>query len=179
MFRLTRRVSAAFSLCAAALAASSLACSLPSTSQPPTPAPLTTPLSLPSPTAPAPVVTDTVGVLPTATPQESASKTRPQRSPMPEVTSGAEGPAQLTVINDLDVDVCYIFISPTTEDTWGEDWLGSSELLTSGYERTFTMAAGMWDLLATDCDQKELAQKMQVSIQQPLRWWLSTSTIAP
>jgi hypothetical protein len=124
-------------------------------------------------------VTATISTNPTPTPEPVVEKERPQRTPTPATSDGTDRFAQLTVINDLDVTACYIYISPTTEDTWGEDWLGATEILAAGRERTFDLTAGAWDLLATDCDQKELAQKMQVSIQQPLRWWLSTSTIAP
>ena len=39
----------------------------------------------------------------------------------------------------------YVYISPTSSDDWGDDWLGSSELINSGSSRTFNVTNGTYD----------------------------------
>jgi len=63
----------------------------------------------------------------------------------------AGGSAQVTVINDSSSSICFLYISPTTSDTWGEDVLGSS-VLEAGASRTFPVSAGSYDLRAETCD---------------------------
>ena len=35
--------------------------------------------------------------------------------------------------------IYYVYISPTASDSWGDDWLGSSETISSGASKTFTV----------------------------------------
>lgn len=51
----------------------------------------------------------------------------------------------LTVTNNGDHTVEYIYISPVDSDEWGDDWLDSDQVLGSDQHITFTITSG--------CDQ--------------------------
>lgn len=82
---------------------------------------------------------------------------------------------RLLVINDTGQDVCYVYISQTTDPDWGEDWLGSDEILQPGGERTFEVEPGTWDMLATDCSGNEVASQYAVVVTADLVWQLSAT----
>jgi hypothetical protein len=86
--------------------------------------------------------------------------------------STGSGPS-LTLVNNSSSTVCYVYISPTTEDTWGDDQLGSTETISSGSQRVFNVSSGTYDLLAEDCDGNELATRWEVEISGPITWTLS------
>jgi len=52
----------------------------------------------------------------------------------PEVVQGTGGGQgfTITVDNMSSDDVCYVLISSSNEDSWGEDWLGENDIITAG-----------------------------------------------
>lgn len=70
----------------------------------------------------------------------------------------AAGSATLVVRNESDYTVCYLYVSPTTSDEWGDDWLGEDEVLDPGQSRRFTLAAGEYDAIARDCDRQVIEE---------------------
>ncbi|MBN1121251.1 MAG: hypothetical protein JXJ17_09235 [Anaerolineae bacterium] len=84
----------------------------------------------------------------------------------------------LTMVNDLGTEVCYVVISPNTSDEWGDDWLGGSETVVPGGRRVFELAPGVWDMAAVDCDLNYLAEEYGVYINSDTTWALSTSATA-
>lgn len=56
----------------------------------------------------------------------------------------------LTVYNESGSEVCYLYISPANDTTWGSDWLGTYTL-PDGYHVTYTPTAGYYDLRAKFC----------------------------
>ena len=86
----------------------------------------------------------------------------------PSGPSGA-GPS-ITLVNNSDETICYVYISPSTSDEWGEDWLGTTEVVGPGEQRTFEVDPGTYDLLATDSDDNELAVEWEVEVTQPVVW---------
>lgn len=52
-------------------------------------------------------------------------------------------------------DIYYVYISPTSADSWGNDWLGSSETISSGATKTFTVTNGNYDVKLIDEDGDE------------------------
>jgi hypothetical protein len=56
------------------------------------------------------------------------------------VTALADHP--LTITNNADQAIEYIYISPVDSDNWGDDWLGSDQVLESGQKITFTITSG-------------------------------------
>lgn len=87
---------------------------------------------------------------------------------------GSSGDIPLEVINESSADVCFIYISPTTSDEWGEDWMGAQEVIPQdGGTRIFYVNAGTYDLAVDDCDGEALAEENEVNIQEWFTWTLS------
>lgn len=51
--------------------------------------------------------------------------------------------------------IYYVYISSTSSDYWGDDWLGSSETISSGTSKTFTVTNGYYDVKLIDEDGDE------------------------
>jgi hypothetical protein len=79
---------------------------------------------------------------------------------------------ELTLINSLSGEVCYVFISPSGTEDWGEDWLGEEDTLPTGYSITFTLPAGTYDLQALDCDGNLLAADFDGELLADSEWTL-------
>jgi hypothetical protein len=78
---------------------------------------------------------------------------------------GEGGPITLTVVNELGVPVCYLFVSPSTSTEWGPDWLGATEVIQPGASRGFAVPAGvLYDFRADDCDHNMLQDEYQILI---------------
>ena len=61
--------------------------------------------------------------------------------------------APIVVENYSGVPVCFLFISSSFDDDWGDDWLGSTGMIESGESLTFWVLADQTvDLRAEDCD---------------------------
>ena len=68
-------------------------------------------------------------------------------------TGSTGGEAPLDVINNLGVDICYLYISPSTSEDWGDDWLGDTDTIEPGFTATFYVPVGETiDMQAEDCD---------------------------
>ena len=62
--------------------------------------------------------------------------------------------AGIQVVNNTYMDVCYVFISPSTDDDWGEDWLDDDETIKPGDIKTFWVDEDQTvDIQALDCNQ--------------------------
>ncbi|MBP7928849.1 MAG: trypsin-like peptidase domain-containing protein [Acidimicrobiia bacterium] len=72
--------------------------------------------------------------------------------------------AEVTVENSSGEVVCHVQISPTSDETWGSDWLDSEEVLPDGESRSFRLEGGEYDMRALDCDQEELWVEEAVEI---------------
>ncbi|MEZ0396578.1 MAG: hypothetical protein ABWK53_09150, partial [Anaerolineales bacterium] len=78
--------------------------------------------------------------------------------------------ATLVLVNNSGVDIWYVYISPTTETTWGDDWLGS-DIIPAGSTYTFSnITPGNYDLLAVDSNQNPVASQMGVSLTGQYTW---------
>lgn len=79
-----------------------------------------------------------------------------------EVPQGGNG--SITMINDLESDTCYVYISPSTSDDWGNDWLGTGVVVPTEYQYVFTMKPGQYDMTALDCNFETMSEVYQVDI---------------
>jgi hypothetical protein len=109
---------------------------------------------------PTPTVTPSPIPPPTATP-------RPTETPPP---SG-----NVTLVNQSGQTVCYVRISPSTETTWGSDWLGS-DTVSAGGSYTFDVAPGTWDLRAEDCSNTVIQEDYGITITAAGYTWTVTGT---
>lgn len=90
------------------------------------------------------------------------------------LTVGGADLVSLLVTNESSVEICYVFISPTTADSWGEDWLGDSEaIVVGGGQRIFFFRPGLYDLLTQDCDGEDLVSEFEVDFQSDLEWTIT------
>lgn len=111
----------------------------------------------------------------TPAPATQAPATQAPATQAPATTAPVGGnTVTLTVDNSSGQDVCYLFISPSTESTWGDDALGS-DILSSGDSMDFDLTPGDYDIMATDCSQNEIASEYGVSITRNTTWTVSPS----
>lgn len=85
---------------------------------------------------------------------------------------GEGGTASLTLVNNSGKKVCYVYISPNTNDSWGDDWLGEEEIIRPGESRTFYLEPGFYDLRADDCDGEPIAEEYDEEISGDVTWTL-------
>ena len=64
----------------------------------------------------------------------------------------------LTIANTSGVTLCYIYISPTSDTTWGSDLLGTDGMLESGFFLTWAVQPGVYDVRVDDCTGNHLDQ---------------------
>ena len=102
-----------------------------------------------------------------ATPEEPAGDLRPSAD------ASSSPSASLTLVNNLDREICYVYISPTDSDDWGEDWLGVADTVPPGGSHTFSLPAGTYDVRAEDCEGNALDEVFNASIDGPMKWTLS------
>ncbi|MFP4345860.1 MAG: serine/threonine protein kinase [Anaerolineales bacterium] len=90
------------------------------------------------------------------------------------IVVGEAGTVPLHLKNNSTRDVCYIYISPNTSDSWGEDRLGPrASLRAAEGERIFFIPAGTYDLMALDCDQNQLVEERNVDIRRETTWTIA------
>jgi hypothetical protein len=62
-------------------------------------------------------------------------------------------PATVTIVNQLgNWNITAVYFSSSDGADWGNDRLGSSDILHPGDSRAFTVAAGKWDIRVKDQD---------------------------
>ncbi len=88
------------------------------------------------------------------------------------VVGDPKATVRLLVVNNSDTEICYIYISPTSADEWGDDWMGDMESLPSGGSRMFYVQPGVYDLQAADCDDNALAEEYEVDLTDDTTWTL-------
>lgn len=87
---------------------------------------------------------------------------------------GPDQTVALHLVNNSSTAICYVYIAPTTADTWGQDWMGSKEVIDAqGGERLFYVQPGPYDLLVKDCEGQELLTQKNVDLTSDKRWTIS------
>lgn len=87
----------------------------------------------------------------------------PTQAPVvvPPTEAPAEQPASgisLFVINNSGLEICYLYVSPTTSDSWGDDQLGEDTIPSGSSYEIFDVPAGQYDLRAEACDGVNFAE---------------------
>lgn len=63
------------------------------------------------------------------------------------------GSCPVRITNDLGSwDIWFVYVSPSSETEWGQDWLGTSGILSPGNTITVKVAPGTYDLMVEDED---------------------------
>ncbi len=81
--------------------------------------------------------------------------------------------SRLFVDNTSKTEVCYVFISSSTGDDWGDDQMGENETIMAGRTRIFYVRPGTYDLMARDCEDNVLAEQYEVDLSSDMTWTLS------
>jgi hypothetical protein len=88
--------------------------------------------------------------------------------------AGATAPqVTLTVVNQSDVEICYLFAAPAGRDDWGVDRLGSSATLAPGDSFAVRVAAGKYDIRAEGCDGSVLAEVRGADLSKDRTWHIT------
>jgi hypothetical protein len=86
------------------------------------------------------------------------------------ISGAAAGTVEIT--NDTGgYDIWYIYISPSTSDSWGDDWLGS-DILYDGNYVTFDVYDGVYDIKLVDEDDDEYI-RYGVEVYGDYEWWVT------
>lgn len=87
-------------------------------------------------------------------------------------SGGGGGRTELMLINNTGVPIYYVYISPCSSSSWGDDQLGSNVVM-PGNTWTWTMNAGCYDLKAVDRDGREAVERRVQISGSGKRWTLS------
>ena len=80
-------------------------------------------------------------------------------------TPEQSGPPTVRLVNQGSVPVCFVYMSPSTQSTWGPNWLGASDTIQPGASRDFSVPAGQpYDLRADDCSHNTLSTLFGINI---------------
>ncbi len=71
---------------------------------------------------------------------------------------------EIDVVNEGDVPACFVFISPSGAENWGQDELGPTEFIDLGESRSFPIPADLYDILVEDCDGNTLAEDFDIDM---------------
>ncbi|MEO0563217.1 MAG: serine protease [Chloroflexota bacterium] len=74
------------------------------------------------------------------------------------------GEASLVVANNSRETICFVFISPSSASTWGEDQLGDTEVISSGATRSWDLESGTYDVRFLDCEGEEMLDERGISV---------------
>jgi hypothetical protein len=148
--------------CGVGGAAEPTATPVPPTPIPPTPVP---PTATPQPTA----------VPPTAAPPTAAPSTGGDSQPAPSSLGSGSSTSGLDIVNEANIEICALFVTPSTSEEWGDNQLGSGNTIAVGETFTLTdIPVGTYDLLVEDCQGNGLAQEFDVEFtEEGITWTLS------
>ena len=98
-----------------------------------------------------------------------------KRDPMTALTgtpavSAASGSIKLTIANNSDWNICYAYLTPPTQDTWGKDRLSGQPEVAPGASQTMPFDAGTFDLRAENCDYMALDERYGVDLSGDYTW---------
>lgn len=70
------------------------------------------------------------------------------------IKDDGQGGIKITISNQSQLNVCEVYISDIGENSWGDNLLIEEDLIPDGGERTFTLAADTYDVLARTCAEE-------------------------
>jgi hypothetical protein len=111
------------------------------------------------------------GLLPALTTPTETPTLPPTETPLPTPTSASTATpertaATLIVQNDGSAEVCDLFVSPVTKDSWEEvdQYLATGASIRAGESFTVEVPPGQYDLLAESCANQPLAEDYGVEL---------------
>jgi len=90
------------------------------------------------------------------------------------VEVGGRGLVPLIIANESTTELCFVYIAPSSSDSWGEDWLGQSEsIVAEEGGRIFFLNPDTYDMLVQDCDGNDLVTETEVEVTEEITWTIS------
>jgi len=80
------------------------------------------------------------------------------------VLVGDQGRTDITVENQTDGSICFLRLSPTVSQSWGEDKLGPSQIVDPGTSVTVSLPTETYDLQALTCDVEVIEEIYEIDI---------------
>jgi len=75
----------------------------------------------------------------------------------------SSGDIDVTIVNRSPDEICYVLMSPSAEDSWGDDWLGDNDTIMPGDTQVFSLDSGTYDVRVESCDEAAMATAWEVS----------------
>jgi len=94
----------------------------------------------------------------------------------PAADTGGTAIVDLTIVNDLDVQICDVYVSPSTDEYWGDDVLDG--VLDPGEEIVVPVEADTMDMMAVDCLENQVAMDIGEDVMTSMVWTLSASYLS-
>ena len=69
-----------------------------------------------------------------------------------------------TIENNSLLTLCYVNLSASSAQNWGQDELGPTEVIDPGTQRSITVATGSYDLLIRDCEGDTLLDDFELEV---------------
>jgi len=84
----------------------------------------------------------------------------------------------VVLTNRTGVPICYVYISPSSDPSWGSDQLSAAETVAHGQSRTWqAIPAGTYDLKAEDCSNNVLGQRTGQNISGTYDWTILANLV--
>ena len=78
--------------------------------------------------------------------------------------SGDHPLVEVDVANEGPIPICFVYLSPSLAESWGQDELESTEVIDPTETRTFFVPAATYDISVDDCDGETLAEEYELDM---------------
>jgi hypothetical protein len=120
---------------------------------------------------------------PTPAPTETSLPTSTPTSPPASTATPERTAATLIVQNDGSAEICDLFVSPVTKDTWDEvdQYLATGATISPGETFTVEVPPGQYDLLAEDCANQPLGEDygIELAAGEEMTWAVEAENVPP
>jgi hypothetical protein len=78
--------------------------------------------------------------------------------------AGGGGAPALVIQNSSSQAICFVYFSPSSQGTWGDDRLGSSETIGAGATRGWNVPSDNYDVKLEDCNHNVLLDRRGIGV---------------
>jgi serine protease Do len=68
------------------------------------------------------------------------------------------------LVNNSSLTICFVQLSPTSAQGWGQDELASDDWIDPNNQRAISLASGYYDILLSDCDGNTIYEDYQLDL---------------
>jgi len=81
-----------------------------------------------------------------------------------ETSVGVSSGAALLLRNESTETICYVYLSPASQETWGPDRLRPDEVVDPGVTRNLELPPGRYDIRLLDCNRTTMLERLDVEV---------------